>query len=143
MKAAMLSKLVWSWRLFREFPLQQRAQQIGHRHALREGRYLDARPHGGRDVEGQAGRVEVAFLEVIGTALANPRLGVRIRGRASADADALARALAGRSAHDGHRSRSEEPRLNSSHSQISYAVFCLKKKKTSMQPQTLAQHTLP
>src|SRR2546427_6981310 len=70
----------------------------------------------------------VAFLEVIGTALANPRLGVRIRGRASADADALARALAGRSAHDGHRSRSEEPRLNSSHSQISYAVFCLKKK---------------
>src|SRR5688572_32102411 len=25
--------------------------------------------------------------------------------------------------------RSEEPRLNSSHSQISYAVFCLKKKK--------------
>src|SRR2546430_15027736 len=27
--------------------------------------------------------------------------------------------------------RSEEPRLNSSHSQISYAVFCLKKKKTS------------
>src|SRR5688572_30954601 len=27
------------------------------------------------------------------------------------------------------RSRSEEHRLNSSHSQISYAVFCLKKKK--------------
>src|SRR2546430_8094500 len=27
--------------------------------------------------------------------------------------------------------RSEEPRLNSSHSQISYAVFCLKKKKTT------------
>src|SRR2546430_9404771 len=29
--------------------------------------------------------------------------------------------------HKG-RDRSEEPRLNSSHSQISYAVFCLKKK---------------
>src|SRR2546427_13011052 len=29
---------------------------------------------------------------------------------------------------DSHR-RSEEHRLNSSHSQISYAVFCLKKKK--------------
>src|SRR5688572_31252209 len=28
-----------------------------------------------------------------------------------------------------HDERSEEPRLNSSHSQISYAVFCLKKKK--------------
>src|SRR2546427_6463774 len=29
------------------------------------------------------------------------------------------------------RTRSEEPRLNSSHSQISYAVFCLKKKKNN------------
>src|SRR5688572_32377344 len=28
-----------------------------------------------------------------------------------------------------HSTRSEEQRLNSSHSQISYAVFCLKKKK--------------
>src|SRR3712207_8065915 len=28
-----------------------------------------------------------------------------------------------------HDSRSEEPRLNSSHANISYAVFCLKKKK--------------
>src|SRR5688572_19392968 len=32
--------------------------------------------------------------------------------------------------HVGYRkARSEETRLNSSHSQISYAVFCLKKKK--------------
>src|SRR2546430_5827416 len=30
--------------------------------------------------------------------------------------------------------RSEEQRLNSSHSQISYAVFCLKKKKPGAQP---------
>src|SRR2546422_7093120 len=29
------------------------------------------------------------------------------------------------------RERSEEPRLNSSHGYISYAVFCLKKKKIS------------
>src|SRR5256885_14225212 len=106
MKAAMLSKLVWSWRLLRKFPLQQRAQQIGHRHALREGRYLDARPHGGRNVEGQAGRVEVAFLEVIGAALANPRLGVRIRGRTRTDADALARAFAGGTGPCRHPSRS-------------------------------------
>src|SRR5690242_21420573 len=28
-----------------------------------------------------------------------------------------------------HKTRSEEPRLNSSHMSISYAVFCLKKKK--------------
>src|SRR2546430_12014585 len=33
-------------------------------------------------------------------------------------------------------------RLNSSHSQISYAVFCLKKKKTNTQPTvTHARHT--
>src|SRR5688572_33206180 len=31
------------------------------------------------------------------------------------------------------RPRSEETRLNSSHSQISYAVFCLKKKKQKTQ----------
>src|SRR5438270_6393837 len=34
-------------------------------------------------------------------------------------------------------SRSEEPRLNSSHSQISYAVFCLKKKKKNKYQQYL------
>src|SRR2546430_3606405 len=33
-------------------------------------------------------------------------------------------------------------RLNSSHSQISYAVFCLKKKKKT-RPATLAQHNKP
>src|SRR2546427_9519933 len=35
------------------------------------------------------------------------------------------------SAATGRSTRSEEHRLNSSHSQISYAVFCLKKKKTN------------
>src|SRR2546430_9529742 len=33
-------------------------------------------------------------------------------------------------------------RLNSSHSQISYAVFCLKKKKKNKIPQTSAAHIL-
>src|SRR2546422_3178846 len=33
-------------------------------------------------------------------------------------------------ATEEHFDRSEEPRLNSSHGYISYAVFCLKKKKT-------------
>src|SRR5688572_32486638 len=32
-------------------------------------------------------------------------------------------------------------RLNSSHSQISYAVFCLKKKKKKSKPRTNATHT--
>src|SRR2546430_10188298 len=32
--------------------------------------------------------------------------------------------------HDGWRLDRKSTRLNSSHSQISYAVFCLKKKKT-------------
>src|SRR2546430_16796129 len=35
------------------------------------------------------------------------------------------------------QSRSEEHRLNSSHSQISYAVFCLKKKKTTSKQWTM------
>src|SRR2546430_4224141 len=38
--------------------------------------------------------------------------------------------FAGQSAIDLAEGRSESTRLNSSHSQISYAVFCLKKKKT-------------
>src|SRR5256886_9846953 len=38
-------------------------------------------------------------------------------------------APSGRGAAPRPSTRSEEPRLNSSHSQISYAVFCLKKKK--------------
>src|SRR2546427_12253650 len=33
------------------------------------------------------------------------------------------------SSYSGYTGRSEDTRLNSSHSQISYAVFCLKKKK--------------
>src|SRR5690606_30278438 len=96
--------------LLRELAFQQTTQQLGHRHALREGRDLDARPHGGCDVKGQAGRVEVAFLDTAGVALTNPRLGVRIRRWARTDADALARAFAGRfivcAAHDDHRTSS-------------------------------------
>ena len=60
------------------------------------------RARSGRHVERQASRVKVAFVERIGIALANPRLGVRIRGRTRADADALA----AWAAHVGHRSSS-------------------------------------
>src|SRR3989449_7363446 len=59
-----------------------------------------------------------------------PGLGVRgrLRGRDVAHAAAAqARGLRGRYGRDA---RSEEHRLNSSHGYISYAVFCLKKKKT-------------
>ena len=49
------------WKL----PLQQATQQVGHGHALREGRHLDACPHRGCDVEGQAGGVEVALAQRI------------------------------------------------------------------------------
>src|SRR2546430_7119392 len=41
----------------------------------------------------------------------------------------------------GRHSRSEDTRLNSSHSQISYAVFCLKKKKPNHTHST-SFHTL-
>src|SRR5690606_40284281 len=37
----------------------------------------------------------------------------------------------------GHRDR-KSTRLNSSHVKISYAVFCLKKKKTQLRPHTLS-----
>src|SRR2546430_7195143 len=37
--------------------------------------------------------------------------------------------------------RSESTRLNSSHSQISYAVFCLKKKKTDPHPHLVYVYT--
>ena len=48
--------------------LNKGAQQVGHSHASREGRHLDARPQRGRNVEGQARGVEVAFAQRIGNA---------------------------------------------------------------------------
>src|SRR2546430_2904738 len=45
--------------------------------------------------------------------------------------------VARNSRRDGDR---KSTRLNSSHSQISYAVFCLKKKKTLPSAQTLAEN---
>src|SRR5688572_31797966 len=48
-----------------------------------------------------------------------------------------------RSARWSMISRSEGTRLNSSHSQISYAVFCLKKKKKKKQkPTEIQPHTI-
>src|SRR2546427_8269394 len=55
----------------------------------------------------------------------------QVRRTREPHACALARRMArARRARDGGRGDRKSTRLNSSHSQISYAVFCLKKKKT-------------
>src|SRR2546427_7612838 len=57
------------------------------------------------------------------------------------EAERRVRALHHREAHpvDGHGGDRKSTRLNSSHSQISYAVFCLKKKNL---PQRVASSTI-
>src|SRR2546427_2914663 len=55
-----------------------------------------------------------------------PRRSARGPPRAGVDRTAAARE---RRPGSGHRQDRKSTRLNSSHSQISYAVFCLKKKK--------------
>src|SRR5688572_32321156 len=74
---------------------------------------------------------------------ARPRMGTRgaLRGRPSRDRRLVSRQRMVVAADQGTRSRvplvlrgavdRKSTRLNSSHSQISYAVFCLKKKKTN------------
>src|SRR2546430_1104636 len=52
---------------------------------------------------------------------------------------AIAAAVGGGEGKDAERDR-KSTRLNSSHSQISYAVFCLKKKKTNSTRADCAQH---
>src|SRR5690606_14195172 len=119
-----------------KLPLQQTAQQVGHGDALLEGRHLDARPHRGCEVEGQARGVEVGTVECIGVALANPRLGVRIPGRTCADADALtAWWLLCR--HVGHRSNSSTSAVISRAAALSGAVS-----RTSRPAATLSANTM-
>src|SRR2546427_4221942 len=50
-----------------------------------------------------------------------------------------ARRADSRSAHAGGSADRKSTRLNSSHSQISYAVFCLKKKKKKIRNSTTAE----
>src|SRR2546427_1692314 len=54
--------------------------------------------------------------------------GNRVRGRLPAATARLLIALGNAAVHE-HQQDRKSTRLNSSHSQISYAVFCLKKKK--------------
>src|SRR3712207_7933536 len=56
------------------------------------------------------------------------------------DQDQRALNVALRLALDGDR---KSTRLNSSHANISYAVFCLKKKKSTTLPTTTNQHATP
>src|SRR2546427_8043845 len=82
---------------------------------------------GGAEVPGGRAREPVDVLErerpVQSHRVAQPRerLGVRL------DAEDQRGGIAGKHADDDEDRKST--RLNSSHSQISYAVFCLKKKK--------------
>src|SRR5206468_11480338 len=48
-----------------------------------------------------------------------------------------------RQAHGNVRADRKSTRLNSSHDQISYAVFCLKKKKTNLEGHPRDLHILP
>src|SRR2546427_9622630 len=68
--------------------------------------------------------------------------GAETRAAARRNFDALACAATperGRAAATGCADR-KSTRLNSSHSQISYAVFCLKKKKNKQYTRRVAQH---
>src|SRR2546427_9384579 len=56
-------------------------------------------------------------------------------GRSRAEANASANSISNGADDDGSGDR-KSTRLNSSHSQISYAVFCLKKKKKKNQRDT-------
>src|SRR2546421_9182218 len=55
----------------------------------------------------------------------------------------LCRARAGRPHQPRATEDRKSTRLNSSHDQISYAVFCLKKKKNPAKPSNLAPSTFP
>src|SRR2546430_13092805 len=67
----------------------------------------------------------------------------RLAGRGGADRARPGRMAGGRAIQRGDRRRRaldrKSTRLNSSHSQISYAVFCLKKKKKT---RTILRHPL-
>src|SRR2546426_8936701 len=68
------------------------------------------------------------------------RIGHRHRERQDAVLDAGGRRARGRGGHTRRQDR-KSTRLNSSHLVISYAVFCLKKKKITKRPLTLTSPT--
>src|SRR2546429_5855955 len=68
-------------------------------------------------------------------------LAAAARRRCRAGDRGVSRSAAGPRAHRAHpASDRKSTRLNSSHGYISYAVFCLKKKKIDHEDYTIAQH---
>src|SRR5690606_3726466 len=113
-------------------------------HALTEGGDLDARAQRWRHVEGQACGVEVALIERISVALANPRLSVRIRRWARTDANALGRALAVRwrlCGHVGHRSSSSTSAAISRVAALSGAVSRASRPAATLSAKTILCRT--
>src|SRR2546430_6525673 len=76
-----------------------------------------------RSLQGRGGRVRMGVRHRADEARARAALGDDLRGRPRAWAGR------GRGGGEGLGKDRKSTRLNSSHSQISYAVFCLKKKK--------------
>src|SRR3712207_7602536 len=64
------------------------------------------------------------------------RDGLRVMLEATSDTELVGEATGGNEAIALARTDRKSTRLNSSHANISYAVFCLKKKKKSMQHYT-------
>src|SRR2546430_5643686 len=80
------------------------------------------RPQAGRNLRGRAREIGADRLPALA---AVQRLEDDVRTQ-------VEHARVDRREHHGHGADRKSTRLNSSHSQISYAVFCLKKKKTTI-----------
>src|SRR2546430_7682923 len=78
-----------------------------------------------------AGRIDDANnrRESVGHSRGNARVETSGSHRSRGGKESRARNLADSSEEGSHNQDRKSTRLNSSHSQISYAVFCLKKKK--------------
>src|SRR5690349_22678283 len=88
-------------------------------------------------------RVLHSFLhDALPISLSRPRLRswLRVAG-SSPTAPFRHRSRSPPSSSSGRRRRSEDTRLNSSHVEISYAVFCLKKKKKNSTSHITKEHS--
>src|SRR6266478_9929819 len=108
-------------------------------------RRFEEKAHGMLEMrEGQPHHVRVGALDRLDVERAVPLNGVGprlVQGLPRRDVALDLRVVQGREFHDAsHRLRDRKStRLNSSHSQISYAVFCLKKKKKKKKNFTLQE----
>src|SRR3712207_6876549 len=81
-----------------------------------------------RSIEGEEVRARIGMAEPLEEAIAKHQKGMRIFLRDERPISSVCERLRARG--DGEVSDRKSTRLNSSHANISYAVFCLKKKKT-------------